>query len=86
MNPNYQENIEWKFFGHTVPRSEVVWVTLVGFVFLLLAVALLNLSLGSTMTEFWVSLVSFCLGTLKSFKRPTKTIYTHSETENPTVT
>lgn len=54
----------WGVFGYSVPKMEVVFFSQIVVLYLVIITCLINLSIGASSSELWVSLLSACIGYL----------------------
>lgn len=52
----------WKGCGSECPSQEVVFFAQISVIFMIIISAIVNLALHTGMSEFWVSIMSACLG------------------------
>lgn len=53
----------WNFFGHSLPRKEIVFFTQIILVYIVTIACIINISLYNDKTsQVWITLLSGCLG------------------------
>lgn len=55
---------QWKVFGKTVPKGEVVFFCQVFVIIIVIISAIVNLSLQNGITEMWISVFAYSLGAI----------------------
>ena len=55
---------EWRIFGAKLPRSLTVFLSQTIIAYVVITVALINLSIGNHQETLWTALLSSCLGYL----------------------
>ena len=58
------EKEEWKMFGYSIPKAEMVYFSQVIALYIVILVCLVNLCIGSVRDDIWVSLLSASIGYL----------------------
>jgi hypothetical protein len=59
-----ENRAKWSFFGKQIPRTEIVFVAQVFIVYVVVIVALVNLTRDHDTSTLWTALLSSCLGYL----------------------
>lgn len=52
----------WNFFGHSLPRKEIVFFAQIGLVYIVTITCIINLTLYNDKSQVWIALLSGCLG------------------------
>ena len=74
-----QRSANWFIFGSSLPRTEVVYLSQVILIYIVVIVALVNLSVQIGDPLLWSTTLGSCLGYLlpsPAIKRPTKVVTT----------
>ena len=59
-----QTSVNWKVFGHLVPRSEVVYICQMIIIFIVIISCIINLALNNGNSEMWVSFFGYAFGAM----------------------
>lgn len=54
----------WDFFGHKVPRGEIVYFSQILIIYAVIICSIFNLTRGDHLTNVWITLLSSSLGYL----------------------
>lgn len=52
----------WRFFGKTVPRSQLVFLCQIFIIYVVIGSSIYNLSVGNKPSSLWIGLLASCLG------------------------
>lgn len=52
----------WKFFGHNVPKPEIIFFSQVVIIYIVVITALVNITIANGNSTIWISLLCSCLG------------------------
>ena len=52
----------WHLLGTRVPKAEIVYISQMISVYVIIITSIVSLSLQNSSTEFWISLLSSCIG------------------------
>jgi hypothetical protein len=52
----------WKLFGKNLPRNEIVFFSQVILIYIIVITSIVSLTLDNNKSEFWISLLSACIG------------------------
>ena len=64
MTERTESPVEWKFFGHRMPKTELVFFSQVIILYIVIITAIVNLSIPSENSNLWTALLSSSLGYL----------------------
>ena len=57
-------DLNWNFFGKTIARSKAVFISQVIILYVVILTCIVNLSMGNSLGEVWISLLSYSLGSI----------------------
>ena len=61
---NTNQTVNWKLFGHNIPRSEVVFICQMIIIAVVILSCIINLSLNNGNSEMWVSFFGYAFGAM----------------------
>ena len=64
---DFTDNVErvpedWKFFGHKIPKPEIIFFSQVILIYIVVITSLINIAIDNGDSTLWISLLCSCLG------------------------